>query len=145
MGMMTTRPAEILLVEDNPGDVMLMREAFKESRICNSISVATDGEMALRMLLREAEYVDSLLPDIILLDLNLPKMHGREVLQQLRQNSQIKHIPVIILTSSKAEADVVKTHQLQANNYIVKPVSLEKFSRAIDSMENFCFSIMVVS
>lgn len=141
----STRLAEILLVEDNPGDIMLAREAFEGSRICNQVAVATDGEMALSVLRREGEYADRIQPDIILLDLNLPKIDGRELLKQIRQDSRLKHIPVIVLTSSKVEADIVRTYHLQANNYIVKPVNLEKFSQAIEGMPNFCFSLRVIA
>ena len=140
----SSRPIEILLVEDNPGDVFLTKKAFETGKIANNLQVASDGEMALRMLKKEDDFSDSVTPDIILLDLNLPKMDGREVLESIKDNEELKRIPVVILTSSNAERDIVASYNLHANSYIVKPVDFSKFTEIVDSIENFWFSIVVL-
>ncbi len=137
------RPAEILLVEDNKGDVVLTKEAFKTSKIKNHISVANDGEMALQMLRREAPYEDASLPDIILLDLNLPKVDGREVLEAIKEDDELRRIPVIILTSSQADMDIIKSYDLHANAYIAKPMDLQSFERIVVALEHFWFEVVV--
>ncbi|MFK8068471.1 MAG: response regulator [Gammaproteobacteria bacterium] len=136
--------AEILLVEDNPGDVLLTREAFSEAKIKNNIHVAADGEEALAFLKRQEGYENVATPDLILLDLNLPKLDGREVLQAIKRDENLRRIPVVILTSSKAEQDVLKTYDLHANSYLVKPVDLEKFVEVVNAIENFWFSVVVL-
>jgi chemotaxis family two-component system response regulator Rcp1 len=138
------RAAEILLVEDNLGDVLLTRKAFKNAGIANHITVAEDGNTALTMLRREGEYHSHPLPDMILLDLNLPKKSGKDVLKEIKTDDSLKRIPVIVLTSSRAEIDVVKSYNLHANSYIVKPVSLEKFSEMLKSLEQFWFVVTVM-
>ena len=140
----TSRPIEILLVEDNPGDVFLTKKAFEKTKMANHMMVATDGEMALEMLYKKGEYSDLNSPDIILLDLNLPKKDGREILEEVKQDPKLKRIPVVVLTSSKAERDIVATYDLHASSYIVKPVDLSKFAQIVESIENFWFSIVVL-
>ena len=117
---------EILLVEDNPGDIRLIVEVLKEGKIHNHLSVVEDGEEALAYLRREGSYQDVILPDIILLDLNLPKISGTEVLAEIKKDPMLKHIPVIILTTSEAEQDILKAYDLHANCYITKPVNLDQ-------------------
>lgn len=139
-----SRPIEILLVEDNPGDVFLTKKAFETGKIANNMQVAIDGDMALKMLNKEGQYSESVTPDIILLDLNLPKMDGREVLESIKDHEELKRIPVVILTSSNAERDIVASYNLHANSYIVKPVDFAKFTGIVESIENFWFSIVVL-
>ncbi len=139
------RPAEILLVEDNHGDVLLTKKAFKQAKIANNITVAKNGEEAMQILRREGVYADAHLPDLILLDLNLPKKSGKDVLQEIKSDDLLKHIPVVVLTSSRAELDVVKTYDLHANSYIIKPVNLQKFSEIVASIERYWFTIVVLT
>jgi two-component system, chemotaxis family, response regulator Rcp1 len=139
------RPAELLLIEDNYGDVLLTREAFRSARISNNLAVAGDGEQALAMLRRENPYADQVTPDVILLDLNLPRMDGREVLEAIKNDPKLQRIPVIVLTSSKAEIDIVKTYDLGANGYIVKPVTFERLQEIVASIETFWFSVVVLA
>src|SRR5438874_12852403 len=120
-------PVEILLVEDNPADVRLTREALKEGKVYNNLHWAKDGVEALEFLRREGKHAKAPRPDIILLDLNLPKKDGREVLSEIKSDDQLKHIPVVILTTSKAEEDVLRSYELHANCYVTKPVDLDKF------------------
>ena len=136
------RPVEILLVEDNPGDVRLTREALKDAKVLNNLYVADDGFEALAFLKREGEYLNAIRPDLILLDLNLPKKDGREVLAEIKADPGLRQIPVVILTTSKAEEDVLKTYDLHANCYITKPVDLEKFIEVISAIEDFWLSIV---
>ncbi len=138
------RPAQILLVEDNPGDVLLTKKAFQQSKITNQILVAKNGEEALDMLHRRGAHANAALPDLILLDLNLPKKPGQEVLREIKSSEALKHIPVVILTSSRAELDVVKTYGLHANSYIIKPVNLEKFTEIVSAIERYWFTIVVL-
>ena len=142
--MQTQRPVEILLIEDNPGDIFLTKKAFESARLANNISVAQDGEVALDILLQRENPKDTPTPDIILLDLNIPKIDGKEVLEVLKNNNDLKRIPVVILSSSNAEKDIVSSYDLHANSYIVKPINLEKFSDVVTSIENFWFSLMVL-
>ncbi len=139
------RPAELLLVEDNYGDVVLTREAFRSGRISNNLAVAGDGELALAMLRREAPFSGQPRPDLILLDLNLPRLDGREVLAAIKSDPVLKLIPVIILTSSKAEIDILKSYELQANGYIVKPVTFDRLQEIVASLEAFWFSVVVLA
>jgi chemotaxis family two-component system response regulator Rcp1 len=138
----TSRPIEILLVEDNPGDVRLTLEAFKEGRIHNKLRVARDGAEALDMLYQRAPHEVSMVPDLILLDLNLPKKSGREVLAEIKTDPHSKRIPVVVLTTSTAEQDVLASYNLFANSYIVKPVDLEQFFRVIKSIEQFWLTVV---
>jgi len=133
---------EILLVEDNPGDVRLTIEALKESKILNNLNVVDDGEEALAYLKREGKYKDSPHPDLIILDLNLPKMDGREVLAEIKEHKDFKRIPIVILTISEAEEDILKTYQLHANCFITKPVDINQFTKVVKSVSNFWFSIV---
>lgn len=139
-----TRAVEILLVEDNEGDIFLTKKAFAKAKIINNIQVAMDGDEALRFLRKEGEYADVARPDIILLDINLPKKSGKEVLKEIKEDEALCAIPVIVLSSSKAEQDVVKTYELHANGYIVKPVDLMKFQEVVNAVENFWFNVVVL-
>jgi CheY-like chemotaxis protein len=135
-------PIEILLVEDNPGDVRLTKEALKEGRFANLINVAVDGFEAMAFLRREGKYANASRPDLILLDLNLPKKNGREVLAEIKADSNLKRIPVVVLTSSQAEKDIVATYNLHANCYITKPVDFEQFICVVRSIEDFWFAVV---
>ena len=133
---------EILLVEDNPGDVRLTKEALKECKMHNNLAVVGDGTEAIAFLRQEGKYVDSPRPDLILLDLNLPKTDGREVLKTIKTDHELRRIPVVILTTSKAEEDVIRTYDLHANCYITKPVDLDQFIRVVKSIESFWLTIV---
>ena len=139
------RPAELLLVEDNYGDVLLTREAFRSARISNNLAVAGDGEQALAMLRREGAFGSQPRPDLILLDLNLPRLDGREVLTAIKGDPELMRIPVIVLTSSKADIDILKSYELQANGYIVKPVTFDRLQEIVASLETFWFSVVVLA
>jgi chemotaxis family two-component system response regulator Rcp1 len=130
-------PLEVLLVEDSPGDVRLTQEAFREAKTSINLHVATDGVAAMNFLRREGIHGQAPRPDFILLDLNLPKMDGREVLAHIKEDDSLKTIPTIILTTSDAEADILKSYQLQANCYINKPVELEAFDAIVKSVNQF--------
>jgi len=136
------RAIEILLVEDNPGDVRLTREALKEGKILNHVSVAGDGVEALSFLRREGKYAAAARPDVILLDLNLPKKTGHEVLAEIKHEPDLKRIPVVILTTSVADQDILKAYDHHANCYINKPVDLEQFMRVVRSIEDFWCTIV---
>jgi CheY-like chemotaxis protein len=138
------RPIEILLVEDNPGDVRLTIEGLKEGKVRNNLHVAKDGVEALAFLRREAQYADAVRPDLILLDLNLPRMDGRQVLSEIKADPLLKTIPVVVLTTSRAEQDVLHSYQLQANCYITKPVDLEQFITVVRSIEDFWLTIVTL-
>jgi two-component system, chemotaxis family, response regulator Rcp1 len=133
---------EILLVEDNPGDIRLIVEVLKDGKIKNNLNVVEDGEQALAYLLHEGIYEDAIVPDIILLDLNLPKINGTEVLAEIKRHPMLKHIPVIILTTSEAEQDILRAYDLHANCYITKPVNLEQFLTVVRSIEEFWLTIV---
>jgi two-component system, chemotaxis family, response regulator Rcp1 len=134
---MTAKPLEILMVEDNPADVRLTQEAFKEGKILNTLRTVKDGVEAMAYLRRREPYTVASKPDLILLDLNLPRKDGREVLAEIKSDPELKRIPVVILTTSRAETDVLKTYDLHANCYIVKPVDLDQFIGVIRSIEHF--------
>jgi two-component system, chemotaxis family, response regulator Rcp1 len=136
------KPVEILLVEDNPMDVIVTREALKEGKVCNNLSVVQDGEEAIAFLRRKGGHTNAPRPDMILLDLNLPKKDGREVLLEIKNDPALRDIPVIVLTTSKAEEDVLKSYQLHANCFITKPVDLDQFTAVIRSIEGFWFEIV---
>jgi two-component system, chemotaxis family, response regulator Rcp1 len=136
------RQIEVLLVEDNPGDVRLTIEAMKEGKVTNHISVAYDGIEAMEFLRREGRFTDSPRPDLILLDLNMPRKDGRQVLAEIKENPDLKSIPVVILTTSEAEQDIVKTYELHANCYVTKPVDLEQFVKIARLIEDFWFSVV---
>ncbi len=139
------RPVEILLVEDNPGDVRLTLEAFKEGKILNRLSVVNDGVEALAFLRREGAYAGAPRPDLILLDLNLPKKDGRDVLAEIKDEESLKQIPIVVLTTSNAEKDIVETHDLRARCYITKPVDFAQFVAAVELIEDFWFSVVKLS
>jgi chemotaxis family two-component system response regulator Rcp1 len=136
------KAAEILLVEDNPVDVMVAQDALTEAKMCNVVHVAEDGEEALDFLYRRGKYVDAPRPDLILLDLNLPKKSGTEVLAEIKQDPCLLDIPVVILTTSEAEKDVLTSYSLYANCFITKPVDMEQFTEVIKSIEDFWFTIV---
>ncbi len=134
---MNARPLVILLVEDNPADVRLTREAFREGKIQNTLHVVQDGVEALAFLRRQGPHTEAPRPDLILLDLNLPRKDGREVLAEIKDDPLLRRIPVVILTTSRSEADVLRTYDLHANCYVTKPVDLEQFFEVIRSVETF--------
>lgn len=136
------RPIEILLVEDNPGDVRLTLEALREGKVRNNLSVVNDGVEAMAFLRREGKYAQSPRPDLVLLDLNLPKRDGREVLADIKREPSLKRIPVVVLTTSEAESDILKTYELHANCYITKPVDLDRFITVVKSIDNFWLTVV---
>jgi CheY-like chemotaxis protein len=138
----TLKPIEILLVEDSPGDARLTKEALKDSKVANHITVAEDGIEAMALLRREGEYAEAVRPDLMLLDLNLPRKDGREVLAELKADEDMRSIPVIILTTSQAEEDIIRTYNLHANCYITKPVDLDQFLKVVRTIEDFWLSIV---
>jgi chemotaxis family two-component system response regulator Rcp1 len=138
------KPIEILLVEDNPGDVRLTKEALKEAKVINHLTVLKDGVEALTFLRREGQYANAPRPHLILLDLNLPKKDGREVLAEIKDDEKLKRIPVVVLTTSQNEQDVLKTYNLHANCYVTKPVDLEQFITVVKSIEDFWLGIVVL-
>jgi chemotaxis family two-component system response regulator Rcp1 len=140
MGVITE--VEILLVEDNPGDVVLTREALHEAKIHNRLSVATDGVEAMAFLRKEREYKDAPRPDIILLDLNMPRKNGIEVLREIKADAALKTIPVVILTTSGADQDVLKAYEFSANCYVTKPVDLDQFVKVVHTIDEFWLSIV---
>jgi CheY-like chemotaxis protein len=135
-------PIEILLVEDSPGDVRLTREALREAKVHNNLHVANDGVEAISFLTQVGAHALSPRPDLILLDLNLPRMSGREVLEQIKESDDLKTIPVVILTTSAAEEDIVLSYQLHANCYITKPVDLNQFLKVVKTIDNFWLTIV---
>jgi two-component system, chemotaxis family, response regulator Rcp1 len=138
------RPAEILLVEDSPTDALLAKEALEFSKVINNLHTVTDGMEAMAFVRKEGQYAHVPRPDLILLDLNLPKMDGREVLHEIKSDEHLKAIPVVVLTTSKDEADVLQAYGLHANCYIVKPVDFEKFAEVIKTVEIFWFMVVTL-
>ena len=138
------RPVEILLVEDNPGDERLTREALKEGKVYSNLHWAKDGVEAIEFLRREGRFKDVPRPDIILLDLNLPKKDGREVLHEIKNDPVLKRIPVVVLTTSKADEDVLRSYNLHANCYVTKPVDLEKFIVVVKSIDRFWLTVVTL-
>lgn len=136
------RTIEILLVEDNPGDVVLTREALRDGKIHTHLSVAADGEEALARLQRRGPFSNAARPDLILLDLNLPRLSGRELLARIKSDEQTRRIPVVVLTSSQAEQDIATSYDLNANCYITKPVDLEQFMKVVKSIEDFWLTVV---
>ena len=133
---------QVLLVEDNPGDVRLTKEALKEGKLLNQLTVVGDGVEALSFLRKEGKYADALQPELILLDLNLPKKDGREVLAEIKADPKLRRIPVVVLTTSSAEEDILKIYDLHANCYITKPVDLEQFMGVVKSIEDFWVTVV---
>ena len=134
-------PVDILLVEDNPVDVMITKEAFNSARVSNNVHVAEDGEKALDFLHKQGEYMAVPTPEIILLDLNLPRKDGRDVLAEVKADPSLRRIPVIILTTSESPEDIWRSYELQANCFITKPVDMEQFTKALDSLGEFWFTL----
>ncbi len=139
-----TRPVNILLVEDNPGDVRLTQEAFREGRLSVQLDVVMDGIEAIRYLKREGQYADKALPDLVLLDLNLPKRDGREVLEEIKLDPDLRRLPVVVLTTSNAEQDIQKSYNLYVNCYINKPVDFDRFFEIIQKIEDFWLTTAVL-
>jgi len=135
-------PVEILLAEDNPGDVMLTKKALEEGKLANNLHVATDGVDALQFLRQEGEYDDTPRPDLILLDLNMPRKDGEEVLEELKDDEDLRRIPVVVLTSSESEEDIAKSYELNANAYLTKPVDFDGFVEIVNRMEDFWFQVV---
>jgi CheY-like chemotaxis protein len=142
--MRNARAAEILLVEDNPGDARLTREALNDGKVHSHLTVVPDGVEAMAYLRREGQYAAAAEPDLILLDLNLPKKDGREVLQEIKTDDRLKTIPVVVLTSSSADQDIVKSYGLHANCYVTKPVDLEQFMTAVKAIEDFWLTVVTL-
>jgi two-component system, chemotaxis family, response regulator Rcp1 len=138
------RPIDILLVEDNPGDVRLTVEALREGKVHNNLHVVGDGVDALAFLHREGQYADAPTPDLILLDLNLPRKDGREVLAEIKADPQLRRIPVVVLTTSNAEQDVLRSYDLHANCYITKPVDLDQFINVVRTIEEFWLAVVTL-
>ena len=137
-----TEPIEILLVEDNPGDARLAVEALKDSQVRNNLYHVKDGVEAMDFLNRRGSYADVPVPDLILLDLNLPRKDGREVLEEIKEDPELKLVPVVVLTTSEAERDLVRTYDLHANAYVVKPIDLDRFVEVVQAIEDFWFAIV---
>ena len=138
------KAVEIFLIEDNPGDVRLTIEALKECKILNNLHVAVDGIEAMSYLNKEGKFKDEPRPDLIILDLNLPKKDGREVLGEIKEDESLKKIPVVILTTSEAEQDILRSYELHANCYITKPVNMNQFIKVVKSISDFWFSIVLL-
>lgn len=139
---MSSKPIEILLVEDNPGDTRLAVEALKESKIHNTVHTVRDGVEAMDFLRRKGEYSSMPRPDVVLLDLNMPRKDGREVLAEIKQDDELKIIPVVVMTTSQAEEDILKSYGLHANCYVTKPVDLEQFMKVVKTIEEFWFTVV---
>jgi CheY-like chemotaxis protein len=135
-------PIEVLLVEDDPGDVLMTREAFEERKVLNRLNVVGDGVDALAYLRREEPFQDAPRPDLILLDLNLPKRDGREVLEEIKNDSSLRQIPVVVLTTSQADEDVLRSYQLHANAYVTKPVDFDRFVNVVKQIDDFFISVV---
>jgi CheY-like chemotaxis protein len=135
-------PIEVLLVEDDPGDVLMTREAFEEHRVNNRLEVVPDGVEALAYLRREDPYADAVRPDLILLDLNLPRRDGRQVLKEIKNDESLRHIPVVVLTTSQRDEDILRSYQLHANAYVTKPVDFDQFIKAVQQIDEFFVSVV---
>ncbi|WP_155373921.1 response regulator [Catellatospora vulcania] len=136
------RPIEVLLVEDDPGDVLMTREAFEEYKMRNTLHVVSDGVEALAYLRKEGEFAEANTPDLILLDLNLPRRDGREVLREIKNDPELCRVPVVVLTTSQAEEDVLRSYQLHANAYVAKPVDFERFIAVVKQIDDFFVSVV---
>ena len=144
MSIDTPQLAEILMVEDSPTDVLITREAFEQARLANTLHVVEDGVQAMQFLRREENFASSPRPDLILLDLNLPRKNGHEVLAEIKADPELKSIPVVVLTTSQAEQDILEAYDQHANCYIVKPVGFENFMKAVQSIQIFWFSLVTL-
>ena len=136
------QPIEVLLVEDDPGDALMTREAFAEHKVGNRLHVVSDGVEALRFLRREGEYAQAPRPHLVLLDLNLPRKDGREVLQEIKQDEDLARIPVVVLTTSEAAEDVIRSYQLHANAYVTKPVDFDQFIKVVQQIDDFFVTVV---
>jgi chemotaxis family two-component system response regulator Rcp1 len=136
------RPVDILLVEDNPGDVRLIQEALRDGKILNQLSTVSDGQAAMALLRKQGSYAQAVRPELILLDLNLPRKDGREVLDEIKTDPKLRSIPVVILSSSEVEEDILKSYNAHANCYVTKPLNLHKFVTVVKSIEEFWLSIV---
>jgi CheY-like chemotaxis protein len=135
-------PIEVLLVEDDPGDVLMTQEALAEHKVHNRLAVVSDGEAALAYLRREGRYVDAVRPDLVLLDLNLPRRDGREVLAEIKSDQALRHIPVVVLTTSQADEDILSSYALHANAYVTKPVDFDRFISVVRQIDSFFVSVV---
>jgi CheY-like chemotaxis protein len=138
----TPKVIDVLLVEDDPGDVLMTREAFDDNKVANRLAVVSDGVSAMEYLRKEGQYADAPTPDLVLLDLNLPRMDGREVLQALKEDADLRRIPVVVLTTSEAEEDVVRSYTLHANAYVTKPVDFDRFIDVVRQIDEFFVSVV---
>jgi CheY-like chemotaxis protein len=136
------REVQVLLVEDDPGDVLMTREAFEDYKLKNELHVVTDGEQAMQFLRQQGEYADKPRPDLVLLDLNLPRMDGREVLEAIKSDPELASIPVVVLTTSEAEDDVLRSYTLHANAYVTKPVDFERFINVVRQIDDFFVTVV---
>ena len=136
------RPIDVLLVEDDPGDVLMTREAFEDNKVRNTLHVVDNGVDAMAFLRKQGEYADAPTPGLVLLDLNLPRMDGREVLAEIKADAQLRLIPVVVLTTSEAEEDVVRSYSLHANAYVTKPVDFERFLSVVRQIDDFFVSVV---
>jgi CheY-like chemotaxis protein len=137
-----TKPIEVLLVEDDPGDVLMTQEAFQDYKIANNLNVVTNGEDAIAYLRKEGAYAEAVTPDLVLLDLNLPRRDGREVLREIKGDPALRRLPVVVLTTSDAEADVLGSYDLHANAYVRKPVDFQQFVEAVRAIDDFFISVV---
>jgi CheY-like chemotaxis protein len=135
-------PIEVLLVEDDPGDVLMTQEALADHKVRNRLSVVSDGEEALAYLRREGQFADAVRPDLVLLDLNLPRRDGREVLAEIKSDQKLRQIPVVVLTTSQADEDILSSYSLHANAYVTKPVDFERFLSVVRQIDNFFVSVV---
>ena len=135
-------PIEVLLVEDDPGDVLMTQEAFEEHKVGNRLTVVSDGAEALAYLRREGQYADAIRPDLVLLDLNLPRRDGREVLEEIKKDEELRQIPVVVLTTSQADEDILRSYQLHANAYVTKPVDFDRFIEVVRQIDEFFVTVV---
>ena len=135
-------PIEVLLVEDDPGDVLMTQEAFAEHKVRNRLAVVSDGEEAIAYLRREGRFADAVRPDLVLLDLNLPRRDGRQVLEEIKSDEQLRQIPVVVLTTSQAEEDILRSYELHANAYVIKPFDADRFADAIRHIDDFFLTLV---
>jgi CheY-like chemotaxis protein len=133
---------EVLLVEDDPGDVLMTREAFEDNKVRNRLTVVSDGEEALAYLRREGQFADAVRPDLVLLDLNLPRRDGREVLAEIKSDADLHQIPVVVLTTSQSEEDILRSYQLHANAYVTKPVDFDQFIAVVRQIDDFFLTVV---
>jgi CheY-like chemotaxis protein len=138
------KPVEILLVEDDPGDVLITREAIESSKVANRVNVVSNGEEALQFLRREASFADAPRPGLILLDLNLPRLDGREVLARIKSDPDLRRIPIVVLTTSSSDEDIVRSYDLHANAYVTKPVDFDQFMSVVRQIDEFFVSIVAL-